>query len=96
MEICMKTKVELLGTSFVLHSDQDSDYIEKLLSYIKEQLIIIKQDVECNDSLKASIMASLLISHELFSLRDSVQKEHMETSNIVKKLSIALEQAIDT
>ncbi len=91
----MKTKVELLGTSFVLHSDQDSEYIEKLLSYIKEQLAIIKHDVECNDPLKASIMTSLLITHELFALRDNVQQERAETSNAVKKLSIALEQATD-
>lgn len=82
----MKTKVELLGTTFVLHSDQDSEYIEKLLSYIREQLVIIKQDVECSDPLKASIMASLLITHELFSLRDSIQQERVETSNVVKKL----------
>lgn len=90
----MKTNIELLGTSFILHSDQESEYIDTLLAYIKEQLAVIRHDVDCKDPLKASIMASLLITHELFALRDSMQQERIETSNTARKLSLALDSAL--
>lgn len=91
----MKTKIDILGTSFILHSDQDSEYVYSLLSYIEEQLEIIKNDVSCNDPLKASIMTSLLITHELFSLRETFKQDRIETDQVAKKLSIALDRAID-
>ncbi len=92
----MKTSIRLLGTSFVLHSDQESEYIQMLLDYISSQLDVVKNDVECSDPLKSSIMVNLLIAHELFELKKTLREEDVQTSNVAKKLITMLEEELDT
>lgn len=87
----MKAKIDLFDTSFILHSDEESEYIQSLLAYIRGKVDSIQEDIEIQDSLKQAILTLLLITHEL-----KVTQKELETTNryamdSVKSLLILLD-----
>ena len=59
-------KIDVLGTSFVIQSDQDPAYLRDIAEYFKEKVVEIQQSVSTVDPLKISILASMLIIDEYF------------------------------
>ena len=51
-----KLKVDLLGTSFTIQANEDTEYLDKLLGYYKQ----ITQDIEKIDSVKTPIQIAIL------------------------------------
>ena len=60
------TRIELLGASFQIQSDESPEYIERLLRHYRSRVIEIERSVTTGDPLKKAILAALLVTDELF------------------------------
>ena len=63
-------RIELLGASFQIQSDESPEYIEQLLSHYRSRIEQIEHTVATGDPLKKAILAALLVTDELFSERE--------------------------
>ncbi len=58
-------QVQLLGTSFTVQTDEEPEYFEGLLTYIKSKTDEIEASVGVKDPLKTAILTCLTIADEL-------------------------------
>lgn len=63
-------RIELLGTSFQIQSDERPEYIEQLLAHYNSRIERIEGSVATGDPLKKAILAALLVTDELFTERE--------------------------
>ncbi len=85
-------RIEVLGTSFQIESDEDPVYVEKILQYYRDRVNEIERSVATGDPLKKAILAALLITDELFRSRNSGGPGGDEIERITNRLI----QTIDT
>ncbi len=89
-----KLHIDLLGTSFTVQANEDSEYLEKLLDYYTR----ITQEVSglkaLTNPLQASILAGIMVCDELYKLMDKNERAE-KTNGIREDLNItqAQEQA---
>ncbi|OHD17944.1 MAG: hypothetical protein A2087_03670 [Spirochaetes bacterium GWD1_61_31] len=62
-------RIEMLGTAFVIQTDESEQYINSLLAYYQAKLDAIGRDSRVQDPLKQAILASVYIIDELFRAR---------------------------
>lgn len=90
-------RIELLGVSFQIQSDEDPAYIEEILGYYRERIAEIEQSVATGDPLKKAILAALLVTDELFRSRSGHQlPEHAAVAGEMEEITRRLLQRIDT
>lgn len=65
------TRIELLGASFQVQSDESPEYLERLLRHYGSRIEEIERSVTTGDPLKKAILAALLITDELFRAESS-------------------------
>jgi cell division protein ZapA (FtsZ GTPase activity inhibitor) len=65
------TQINVLGTNFSIQTDEDPEYLRKVISYLKEKIKQIEASVPTKEPLRISLMASILIIDELFKARAS-------------------------
>jgi cell division protein ZapA (FtsZ GTPase activity inhibitor) len=63
-------RIDLLGASFQIQSDESPEYIDRLLTHFRSRIEQIEQSVATADPLRKAILAALLVTDELFSERD--------------------------
>ena len=63
-------RIELLGASFQIQSDESPEYIERILAHYTERVGEIEATVATGDPLKKAILAALLVTDELFRERE--------------------------
>ena len=63
-------RIELLGASFQIQSDESPEYIERILSHYTKRVEEIEATVATGDPLKKAILAALLVTDELFRERE--------------------------
>lgn len=63
-------KIDLLGTSFTIQTDEDPQYVQDLVDYLHTKVQEIQRRVPGADELKVAILAGVLIADELFRARD--------------------------
>lgn len=88
----MKSKIDLFNTSFILHSDEDNEYIQSLVGYVRGILDTIQEDVEITDPLKQAILSLLLITHELKSSQKALSTTNDYAVNSMKSILLMLEE----
>lgn len=59
-------RVELLGASFVIQTDESREYVESLLAYLESKIESVKTGSRVDDPLKASILAGVYLVDELY------------------------------
>ena len=64
-----RLSVNVLGTSFNLEADQESDYVQSIYDYYLSVLEKSKETSDVDDPLKIAIIAGLLLSDEVFKAR---------------------------
>mgnify|MGYP000145778733 CR=1 FL=1 len=92
-------RIELLGTSFQIQSDESPEYIEKILNHFRERVSDIESSVATGDPLKKAILAALLVTDELYRERqkdasasplqlspDHVQEIEKITTSLIEKI----------
>lgn len=92
-------KIELLGTSFTLQSDEDPEYLDELVRYVAGKISEIKSTVSTRDNLKIAILAAVLLADELFKEREHRNNREAgddRTADEVNRIADALIARIDT
>lgn len=92
-------KIEVLGTSFTVQSDQDPAYLREITEFFKQKVADIQRSVSTTDPLKTSILAGLLAVDEYFKYRSgsaqAVNPESLEASRITLELIRELDKVLD-
>lgn len=101
-----KLKIQLLGTSFTLTSDQDSDYLKAVYENYLDYVNRVRSEIQIKDSLKIAIIAGILaaenreqeseISAETDLLLSGEESKAIETitDNLIEKLDSCLNDNI--
>ncbi len=95
-------QIKILGTTFSIRSDQDPEYVQQLLEYLNTKIDEIQKNTAPTDSMRTAILASLLITDELFKEREKAGSSAAETdasreasrltAEIIQKLEKSLEE----
>ena len=64
-------KIELLGTSFTISSEESEEYLRKIAAYMKEKISEVKERTDITDPFRIAILASLNIVDEYFKGKES-------------------------
>lgn len=92
-------KIDVLGTSFVIQSDQDPSYLRDVVDFFKSKVTEIQQSVTTTDPLKISILASMLIIDDYFKFKTgqapASSLEELEATNIAQRLIRELDAMLE-
>jgi cell division protein ZapA (FtsZ GTPase activity inhibitor) len=64
-----RIKVDLLGTSFHVHAEEESDYLATVVSYLREKVEEVRREATMADPVKIALLAGLNLVDELFKER---------------------------
>ena len=93
-------RIELLGTSFQIQSDESPEYIARILDHYRSRVAEIESTVATGDPLKKAILAALLVTDELYRERegrfengDTIPREHAEE---IERITTSLIERIES
>lgn len=75
-------KIELLGASFTIQTDETREYMESILAYIRRRAEEVQRTTRVTDSLKTSILTSVYIVDELFRERSGAANRNPDPDEI--------------
>jgi len=92
-------RIELLGTSFTIQTDEDPEYLSDIVDYFKTKIQEIQSGVSTRDPLKISILTGIVVIDELFKERASAgtastAEEGDQAQKIAQDLIHTLEQSL--
>lgn len=73
-------KIDILGTSFAIQSNENDEYLQKLLKYFKQISNNVEQNSNLSNPTQVAILSGILICDELY-------KEKEKNIKIEKNLS---------
>ncbi|TVQ39888.1 MAG: cell division protein ZapA [Spirochaetaceae bacterium] len=79
-------KIELLGASFVVQTDEDPEHLKDLVDYLKTKIQEVRSSVSTTDPLKLAILSALLTTDELFKER-TLQRRQLADSQQVEEIT---------
>ncbi len=91
-------KIDLLGTSFTLQSDEDPEYLAELVGYLRTKISEVSSTVTTRDNLKLAILSAILVADELFKEREQGQHRNSgdtQTAEEVNRIATDLIARID-
>lgn len=90
-------RIDLLGVSFQIQSDEDPEYVEEILEYYRARIREIEDTVATGDPLKKAILAALLVTDELFRSRADQEGKGLsgEVEAITRRLLERIDDALD-
>jgi cell division protein ZapA len=63
-------KIDVLGASFVIQSDESAEHLARLSTYVKEKIEEVKGRYTFADPLTVAVLAALNIADEMFKTRE--------------------------
>jgi cell division protein ZapA len=66
--------VEIFGQDYAVRGGEDPGYVERLASYVDEQMKEVSRAGGAVDSLRIAVLAALNIADERFQLKDEVKE----------------------
>jgi cell division protein ZapA (FtsZ GTPase activity inhibitor) len=80
-------KIEVLGTSFTIQSDESADHLARLSSYVKTKMEEVKSRYAFADPLTVAVLAALNIADEMFKSREAPGTEKAdEIESVAERL----------
>lgn len=86
-------RIDLLGTSFTIKTDEDDGYLHELIEYLRGKITEIESSVGTNDPIKVAILSALLAVDELFKARS--ESEAVPRSDHAEELAERLIRELD-
>ena len=83
--------VEIFGQDYAVRGGDDPRYVEKLASFVDEQMKEISRTSGAVDSLRIAVLAALNIADEYFRCRDSTSDESVR----LRERAAHLERLVD-
>jgi cell division protein ZapA len=81
-------KIDVLGTSFVIQSDESAEHLARLSSYVKARIEEVKSRYSFADPLTIAVLAALNIADDMFKTRDGREPQFAgeEISSVAERL----------
>ncbi|HUW68792.1 MAG TPA: cell division protein ZapA [bacterium] len=85
-------RVELLGASFTIQTDESKDYVESLIAYLRSKVETVKATARVDDPLKVSILAAIFLVDELYrerldaSARSGAPETEVDLGSVAERL----------
>jgi cell division protein ZapA len=92
------TRIELLGTSFTIRSQEDAAYLDDVISYFRKRVEETAGKFAITDPLKVALVVALNVVDELFKERiaNGVASEHArQAGEITTRLIAQIDRALD-
>jgi len=89
-------QISLLGTSFSIQADEDSEYLARIVEYLGKKVQEIETSVAIKDPLRVAILTGLLLTDELFKEKERGYEApaNLESEEVVR-ITQALIERID-
>ncbi len=88
-------RVEVLGTSFVIQSDESPEHLAHLSSFVKARIEEVKSRYTFADPLTIALLAALNIADELFKTRDGREPpQGAEIANLAERLISRMDEEL--
>ncbi|MGP1459100.1 MAG: cell division protein ZapA [Treponema sp.] len=99
-------QIDILGTSFAVKSDKESEYLNRLLGYYRRLASQIQEKTALRDNLQVSILTGLMMCDKLYDeqsknarMKNAAQNEFLideedETTKITKSLIEKLDRVL--
>ena len=81
-------RIEVLGTSFTIQSDESAEHLSRLSSYVKAKIEEVKSRYTFADPLTVALLAALNIADDMFKSREGreVPGTGEEISSVAERL----------
>jgi len=81
-------KIDVLGTSFVIQSEESAEHLARLSSYVKTRIEEVKSRYSFADPLTIAVLAALNIADDMFKSREGreLQFAGEEISSVAERL----------
>ena len=79
-------RIEVLGTSFVIQSDESPEHLARLSSYVKAKIEEVKGRYSFADPLTVAVLAALNIADDMFKLREGREPSAEEVESLAERL----------
>jgi len=81
-------RIDVLGTSFVIQSEESAEYLNRLSSYVRGKIEEVKSRYTFAEPLTVSLLAALNIADELFKAREGREPQVAvdEIASVAEKL----------
>ena len=87
-------KINLLGSSFSFQTNGDPDYINRILSYLEQQINKSQSSFHIKEPLKISLLTCINLIDELFREQESSEKERTDAEAFVQRLISSIDAAL--
>lgn len=87
-------KIEMLGTSFTVNTDEDPDYFAEVVEHFRDKIREIQGAVATSDPLKIAILAGILASDDFIKLNGQQRRASLEARSITDSLIASLDAAL--
>lgn len=92
------TRIELLGTSFTIRSDEEQAYFDDVVAYLRKRVDETVARNVVSDPLKVSIVVALNVVDELFKERvanGAAAEDARQAGEITTRLIAEIDRALD-
>ena len=72
-------RIDLLGTSFTIQTDESGEYMDRVLSHLSERIETVKRSSRVSDPLKICILAGIYVIDELLREREGKSSGNLRT-----------------
>jgi cell division protein ZapA len=92
------TRIELLGTSFTIRTQEDPAYLGDVIAYFRKRVDETAAKIAMTDPLKVSIVVALNVVDELFKQRianGAAAEDARQAGEITTRLIAQIDRALD-
>ena len=87
----------MLGASFSIQTDQNAEYVDSLVEYVRQKAGEIEQSAGSNDALRTAILTAVLLADELFQQKADPKPRSDEvelfTKTMIERIDSVLEES---
>lgn len=90
-------KIELLGTSFLIASHDEIDYLEKIVTILEEKIREVEIKMPFSDPLKIALLTSLNLIDELVKQKEKPDPlpEQEELTEVTERLIMMIDESLE-
>lgn len=89
-------RIELLGTSFSVRTDEDPRYLQEVVEYYRRKIEEVQGSGTTGDPLKQAILAGILASDDYLKSIGNARSDQMDFEAITQTLIGELDQALQS
>ncbi|MBR4437275.1 MAG: cell division protein ZapA [Spirochaetales bacterium] len=87
-------KINLLGSSFSFQTNEDPDYINRILSHLEQEINKAQSSFHIKEPLKISLLTCINLIDELFREQNSAEKDRTDAEALAQRLISSIDAAL--